>query len=215
MEPNPKVYGVLIFFGLLGIVIAMAIVIFFPLNCSSVVKEGFAVAAQTTCPSGSVSFHDKDTNLMCCEGTVNGNTCEGTVICTFSANTQKYPSCNNKRKRKYFGAINPFVQQYMKTDYVSKFAQLLQLMANINTQLKSLPPAQISEEDLRICDDLLKEENAWYDDIKTDSKIRSITYQEECMYIFQTLMDTFKNKPLMTNPKIINQQLKAQLCAAN
>lgn len=212
MSSGPKNNAIILIFALLGVIIAMSIVYFFPRKCYAVTKEGFNSPAQTTCPSGSVSFYDTESNLMCCEGTLNGNTCEGTIICTFSANTQKYPSCNNRRKRKYFGPINPFVQQYMKTDYVGKFAQILQVMTSVNAQLKTLPPAQISEKDLRKCEELLKEETDWYNEIKTDNKVRSIAYQEECMYIFQTLMDTFRNKPIMNNPQIVNQYMKQQLC---
>jgi hypothetical protein len=47
------------------------------------------------CPKKSKSFIDKDGNLNCCSGTVNGNTCEGTVLCTFSGSaSSKYPICS-------------------------------------------------------------------------------------------------------------------------
>lgn len=95
MAQNIEQYKSLIVFAILGIVIAMAIVIFTNKCCTVKIKEGFndTIPALTSCPSGTKTFYDKESNISCCNGTVNGNTCEGTVVCSFSSTSKLYPSC--------------------------------------------------------------------------------------------------------------------------
>jgi len=96
MPQNIEGYKSLIVFAILGIVIAMAIVIFSNNCCTVKIKEGFndTIPALTSCPSNTKTFYDKESNISCCNGTVNGNTCEGTIVCSFSSSTSKsYPSC--------------------------------------------------------------------------------------------------------------------------
>jgi hypothetical protein len=94
MSSKLEGHKIIIFFALAGIIIAMAIVLFIKKCCTVSVKEGFdSSPVLTSCPGSSKSYYDKNSNLMCCNGTVNGQECEGSVVCTFSTNTEKYSSC--------------------------------------------------------------------------------------------------------------------------
>jgi hypothetical protein len=209
MSPTLEGSKVIIVFALAGVLIAVSIVLALNHCCTTETNEGFeSPPAPTSCPAGTTSFYDERTNLMCCDGLVNGKKCEGTIVCTFSDNT-KYPSCNKIKRYKYNGSINPFVVQMLSTDFVNKFGQALAAAANFSQQLKSLPSDQVSPDDIRKVNALLAEEQDWY---ANNKKSPSIDYQYEAMYVIQTLTDIFKNKPLMNNKELINQQIKAQVC---
>jgi len=199
--------------AVIAIILAMGIVYMFPLSCKKSCTEGFDTPVQSSCPSGSKSFYDDHGNLLCCSGQVNGTKCEGSVVCTFSGNaTHKYPLCNKQRKRKYMGPINPFVQQVMSVDFVSKFAQVLKALVGFSDTLKTLPEGQVSVDDAKKYNALIVEENAWYrDNRESDSQ----AYQEECMYIIQTLTGIFSGKPIMNNQALIQKQVMKQVCAQN
>lgn len=119
----------IIVYGILGVITAMFIVYFFPMqNCAaSRQTEGFADGCPacpvcpgagaggsgsgsgsgsgagslfglgvSSCPRGTKSFTDRNGNISCCTGSVNGNTCEGTVTCTLSGTanlTSGIPFC--------------------------------------------------------------------------------------------------------------------------
>jgi len=95
MSPALEGQKTIIVFAIIGIVIAMAIVLYNRHCCTVATTEGFesSAPALTSCPQGSKSFYDKNSNLMCCSGELNGKFCEGTVVCSFSNNSDKYPSC--------------------------------------------------------------------------------------------------------------------------
>ena len=97
----------------------------------------------------------------------------------------------------------------LNSDFVNKFGQGLSAAANFIQQLKSLPSNQVSPDDIRKVNALLAEEKDWY---ANNKKSPSIDYQHEAMYVIQTLTEIFKNKPLMNNKELINQQIKAQVC---
>ena len=97
MAQTVEGHKIIIVFAIAGIIIAMAMVLFIKKCCMISVKEGFYSSPAhnyTSCPRGSKSYYDKNSNLMCCNGTVNGNECEGSVLCTFSINTKTIPSCS-------------------------------------------------------------------------------------------------------------------------
>jgi len=202
-------WGVVVF-AIIGILVAMIIVVLFPVNCGAMQLEGFASPLEASCPSGSKSMYDSHGDLVCCAGEINGDKCEGTILCTFSGNNTNYPLCNKQRVRKYMGPINPFIQQIMAVGFVEKFAQVLQIMANFKTTLQTLPKEQISPEDTAKYIVLLDEEKAWYSDNLTSD---SIVYQEECMYIIQRLTAMFTGKPIMQNPQAVQQQVLKQMCS--
>jgi hypothetical protein len=99
----PQNASVIVVFAIVGICIAMAIVKFWTrYECAAtrgvIETEGFAdvmgSSQMTSCPVGSKSFTDITGAINCCSGTINGNTCEGTVKCTFSGSlANKYPIC--------------------------------------------------------------------------------------------------------------------------
>ena len=97
MAPTLEGHKIIIVFAIAGIVIAMTIVLFIKKCCTLSLKEGFYSSPArnySSCPSGSKSYYDKNSNLMCCNGTINGHECEGSVVCTFSINTTNIPSCS-------------------------------------------------------------------------------------------------------------------------
>ena len=94
----PQNASIIVVFAIVGICIAMAIVKFWPSYGCDVTTEGFEDSIRsngmTSCPTGTNSYTDKTGAINCCSGTVNGNTCEGTVKCTFSGSlANKYPLC--------------------------------------------------------------------------------------------------------------------------
>jgi hypothetical protein len=196
--------------GILAVLITMAIVVFFPLSCKlPCATEGFLTPLQMSCPSGSKSFYDDHGDLLCCQGQVNGKSCDGRILCTFSGNNSKYPVCGLERKRKYIGPINPFVQQLMATDFVQKFKQGLDGANKFIPTLQSLPPNQLSPKDFAIVKALLAEETEWLND-NLDGD--SLLFQEECMYIIQRLTTTFNGKPIVNNPAIVQNAVLKQAC---
>lgn len=84
-------------YGLIGLTLAMLVVTMYPTQCTVSRVEGFQTqqsVGTTSCPPGTRTFTDKKGNISCCAGTVNGNTCEGTVRCTFSASMGgRIPMC--------------------------------------------------------------------------------------------------------------------------
>ena len=204
---NGKAVIVLAVFAIL---ITMLFVKYFPLYCNKC-SEGFQSPTQLSCPSGTKSFSDRKGNLLCCNGEVNGFNCEGVIVCGFSGNLE-YPECGLTKRSKYIGPINPFVKQMMSIDHINKFSKLLDMMNNLKKTLVSLPPTTITSKDLDAYNALLDEENSWY---SNNLNSNSRTYQEECMYIIQRLTATFSGKPLMTNPSIIQEHVKKQMCSSS
>jgi hypothetical protein len=98
-----KQVGVLVTFGILGVIIAMMIVTFMPKNCDITRMEGFQgspAMGTTSCPKGTRAYTDKLGNLNCCAGEVTGNVCEGTVKCTFSSSmSATVPICKPSVKQ--------------------------------------------------------------------------------------------------------------------
>lgn len=81
-------------YGFLGLLVAMAIVAFVPKHCAVSKVEGFKTNTNpVVCPDNTKSYYDKEGNLNCCRGQVNGNRCEGEPICTFSGDVSKLPFC--------------------------------------------------------------------------------------------------------------------------
>ena len=87
-------------YGFLGVLVAMALVTYLPKYCGASRAEGFEdKPGVQSCPEGSKSYYDKEGNLNCCTGTVNGTRCEGTPVCTFSGDLSKLPFCGTYKKK--------------------------------------------------------------------------------------------------------------------
>ena len=118
MAPTLEGHKIIIVFAIAGIVIAMAMVLFIKKCCTVSVKEGFdspPAHNHTSCPTGSKSYYDKNSNLMCCNGTINGHECEGSVVCTFSINTKSIPSCSVVIQEQQDAAVALKAQQAQTT----------------------------------------------------------------------------------------------------
>lgn len=88
-----------IVYGLMGVLVAILIVYMIPVKChANVIQEGFknpSPKPNTKCPTGTKTFTDHLGNLSCCKGQVNGQTCEGSIVCSFSSNAGKnIPICS-------------------------------------------------------------------------------------------------------------------------
>lgn len=209
MPTNAMDGRAVIVIGILAVLLTMAIVYFFPLSCKkSCTTEGFLTPLQMSCPPGSKSFYDEHGDLLCCQGEVNGKSCDGRILCTFSTNP-KYPICGLERRRKYIGDINPFVRDLMSTNFVQKFQQGLDAAKQFMPTLDTLPAGQISPEDIATVKALLAEETQWLND-NLDGD--SLLFQEECMYIIQRLTATFNGKPIMNNPAVVQNAVLKQAC---
>lgn len=94
----------IVVYGVITVLLVMLIVTLMPSDCSVSQREGFVDAAATTtptplstnaCPQGSKSYIDARGNLNCCSGAVNGHTCDGTVVCTFSDGNTAVAFCGS------------------------------------------------------------------------------------------------------------------------
>ena len=85
----------IVLFGVIGILLAMAIVVFIPKTCTVArVEEGFQVKVSKKCPTGTKSYVDRNGNINCCRGAISGYTCEGKIECSFSSNSSNIKFCS-------------------------------------------------------------------------------------------------------------------------
>jgi hypothetical protein len=209
----PKNALQLVCMGIFGVIIAMFLVVILPKNCEASQKEGFEDTEKqsyivTMCPENSSTYIDKLGNTNCCEGQINGSMCDGVTVCTFSGSAQnKYPICGNHgRRRKWFGPIDLWAKNYMETDYVMKFEQILEYMKRGLTlfdrpEIKNKFDKEIVNE----CKALVAEETDWFSYSKKD---KSISFQEELMYIVSNVIRIAQK---VKNPQQIYQQVQAEI----
>lgn len=215
----------IIVYAIVGICIAMVAVKFWPNSeCDKSKNEGFAGSIESSglssCPSGTKSYSDQTGAINCCAGVVNGNTCEGTVKCTFSGSlTSKYPLCGTTRRRKYTGEINPFVVQLFGANPELFQTNLLPFMTNMLTRLKSMIPSQLSEAAYKKYNALVDEEVAWNKELRSDISTKAVTpqeaniyTQEEVMYILNSVIGIFQGQPIASNQSLIQKEFQSQVC---
>jgi hypothetical protein len=229
----PNNASVIVVFAIVGICIAMAIVKFWTrYECAAtrgvIETEGFVDSKNSnitaSCPRGSNTYTDPTGAINCCSGTVNGNTCEGTVKCTFSGSlANKYPLCGKGRRRKYTGEINPIVKQIVEA-YPPSIqlitTQILPIMNQLKPQLKQLVPSQLSDATYKKYVALIEEEEAWTKDITNDMRNGILTskeeinmyIEEEIMYIFNSVLGIFQGQPIASNNALIQKQFQSQMC---
>lgn len=67
------------------------------LNQKKNVCEGFSTNASTSslsfCPTSTKPFFEKSGDTLCCNGTVQGNTCVGKPVCALSSSHKSLPTC--------------------------------------------------------------------------------------------------------------------------
>lgn len=211
----------IVVYGALAVVIAMAIVIFFPVDCTVSNKvEGFAVQpGPKTCPSGTRMYIDSDGNTNCCDGEVVGAKCEGTVECTFSSGGQDgIPFCGEGRMKRYDGEIWPMVKQIFNrsTNYSEIFTKTVFPMFQQFIQIiQRNVPQTISKASY---DNLLKlqvEEIVWKDTIPTmsprDLRNRAI-FEEETMRIVTKSIELLQNEPIAKDPMRLMAKIQQETC---
>jgi hypothetical protein len=66
-------------------------------------KEGFEdmTGRLTACPTGTTSYTTVKGDINCCSGDVNGNNCNGKVLCTMSAPSKNIVSCSDYLNDKF------------------------------------------------------------------------------------------------------------------
>jgi hypothetical protein len=87
--------------AIFGILLAMILVVTFPVSCCSSQKDGFQDTniAKVRCPRGTKTYTTLSGDTMCCSGNVEGNKCDGKVLCTLSGNSSdKVPTCAKLRQ---------------------------------------------------------------------------------------------------------------------
>jgi hypothetical protein len=207
----------LLAYGIAAVIIAMLIVKIFPVSCRIGSRtEGFENPQQqqiTMCPEDSKSFYDKKGNLNCCSGEINGDVCQGTTVCTFSAGAEGLRFCNElSRRRKYLGEINPFVRKFLQSSPRARFFDLLNGFQQIKNALSQLPDDKFSKENKDKLNNLFLEEMSFYRD-ESNQQTKLAVYEDETMYTIQQLENMFRNSPLLQDRAFIQQQTKKYVCS--
>jgi hypothetical protein len=200
----------------MGVAVAMGLVMIIPINCTAAMSEGFEDTTTqsfivTMCPDDTKTYTDKEGNTNCCEGEVNGSECSGTTVCTFSGSAQtKYPVCgNHARKRKWFGPIDRWVKDFMEEEYLDKFERILYSMNQAlpildRPEVKDKLPESVAND----YKDLVKEEIEWFKFAKKD---KSISFQEEVMYIISRVIEMFKVVQKSQNAKDLEASIQKEV----
>ena len=207
----------LLAYGIAAVIIAMLIVKVFPVSCRIGSRtEGFQNPQQqqiTMCPEGSKSFYDKKGNLNCCSGEINGDVCQGTTVCTFSAGAEGLRFCNElSRRRKYLGEINPFVRKFLQSAPRQRFLDLLYGFVQVKDALIKLPDDKLSLDIKNKLNALYEEEVDFFRN-QSNLQTKLAVYEDETMYTIQQLENMFRNAPILQDRNFIQQQTKKYVCS--
>ena len=214
----------IVVFGVLAVVIAMAIVIFFPVDCTISNKvEGFAVQpGPKVCPSGTKMYIDGDGNTNCCQGEVVGSRCEGTIDCTFSSNGSKgIPFCGQGRVKRYDGEIWPMVKQIFATSRMTPretFEKVvLEQYGKLWWILKNNVPNTISQKSFQAYVDIgFDSRKLWFDrldELYTAKVLKQpAIYEEETMRMITKALDAFKQEPIAKDPMKLAAKIQQETC---
>jgi hypothetical protein len=211
----------IVIFGVLAVVIAMAIVIFFPVDCTVSNKvEGFAVQpGPKTCPSGTKMYIDRQGNTNCCEGQVTGSMCEGAIDCTFSSSgSNGIPFCGQGRMKRYDGEIWPMVKQIFNqsTNYSKIFTDtIFPLFLQFIQIVQRNVPQTISKNSYDALVKLQTEETSWKDTIpnmsRKELRNRAI-FEEETMRILTKTLELLQNEPIAKDPMKLAAKIQEETC---
>ena len=211
----------IVVFGVLAVVIAMAIVIFFPVDCAVHNKvEGFAVQpGPKTCPAGTKMYIDKEGNTNCCDGEIVGSMCEGTIDCTFSSDGSKgIPFCGQGRVKRYDGEIWPMVKQLFDTsaNYSDTFTNtVFPFFLKCIEIVQRNVPQTISKASYDNLIKLQTEESVWKDSIQNmtpkELKNRAI-FEEETMRIVTKSLDALQSEPIAKDPIKLMAKIQEETC---
>ncbi len=187
----------------------MMIVYIFPTRCELSRTEGFQVDTkeiQTTCPRGSRPFINETGQTLCCKGTVNGRTCEGKLLCSFSEvpGSQRIPICS-RRKTKYTGPIDSWIQTLLGSNPFMGFKKIVDTMKQSNKTLQQYSEAELSSSAKAQISGLVQEENQWLIDFQQelndyDLAPESLDLQQEAMYIYTRLQSILSSTGIGSDP---------------
>jgi hypothetical protein len=219
----------IVLFGIIGVLVAMALVIFIPKTCTvSRVEEGFQQEVTKTCPRGSKMFTDTAGNINCCRGEVSGSRCDGKVMCTFSSDTSKYPFCNaSKLKRQYTGEIPEWLNTWANNT-IDPLPKVIRIMEDFGPTIKQIPSATLPDNVKNAYFELIKEQKERINQMISyfgfdkpvygrekyqNDIIEVVQYQkEDIMYIINRLTSMLAQAPKLQSSPIVQQQIKAQIC---
>jgi hypothetical protein len=208
--------------GLLIILLTILIVKSFPTECT-ITPEGFQVSPNeilSFCPAGTKSYLNDKGDNMCCKGIVNGRTCEGRDVCTFSQSSGKVPLCR-KRPKRYFGPIYDIIKSWMQQDYANKYQIIINYMGFIPMYLNTMPPTQILPESKTKYAGFFNDEKGWLDSVKReygdrfnneDDEEQRQMFMEEVMYIITELPKVFAGSPILKDQELLKRKALEQVC---
>jgi hypothetical protein len=221
----------IVVWGILGVLVAMAIVIFMPKSCQTMTTEGFTSDTVAMCPSGTKSFVDINGNVNCCYGHISGNKCEGAIKCTFSGSEHRYPMCNTQKlKKQYTGEIPEWLNTWANNNR-DPLPKVIRIMEDFGPTIKQIPSTNLPDSVKNTYFELIKEEkerakqiysvfepntskpnfdiNIW----RQNEAIDFQQYQkEDIMYIINRLTSMLAQAPKLQSSPIVQQQIKAQIC---
>jgi hypothetical protein len=201
--------------GVVCVVVAMILVKIIPSQCCSAsqLEEGFDTGntgMTIMCPYDTKTYTDRIGNTNCCEGQVNGNQCDGRIVCTFSSSNSKYPICGRSRRRKWFGPIDTWVVQWMSNDMLLKFTQVLEVMKLAYERLGTIDKRFVPQTAIDEFKALLQEEIEWKDEVVKERLKNPVPFQEEIMYILSEILNILnKNKIDRT---FIQKEVTKEVC---
>jgi len=202
--------------GIVCVVFAMILVKLIPDQCCSASQvEGFSAESTgtTMCPIDTKTYTDRLGNTNCCSGQVNGNHCDGTVVCTFSG-SGKYPICGgNSRRRKWFGPIDTWVLEWMRSDFEEKFKQVLNYMKAAYAKVGSIDKRLVPRAAIDAFKALLDEEIAWNADILKERVKDAAPFQEEVMYIINEVTNIINTHKI--DRTVVQKQVTTEMCATS
>lgn len=210
----------IVMYGILAVVVAMSIVIFFPIDCTITNKvEGFSVQpGPKVCPVGTTMFIDKQGNTNCCDGQVTGSMCEGAIECTFSSGLPSIPFCGAGRVKRYDGDIWPMVKNLFNQGPDSRkiFTQnVMPIFKNIINILQRNVPGTISKKSYDAVVALQEDENVWLSTLDTlpPREVRSrILYEEETMRIITKTLEVLQSEPIAKDPLKLAAKIQQETC---
>jgi len=205
--------------GILFVLFTIFLLKIIPVNCcASESVEGFEVTQKssvTKCPGGTTTYTDNIGNINCCRGEVNGSMCNGTVECTFSSSTGgKYPTCTKQSlRRKWFREIDLWVKNYMNSDVVTKFRNIMFSMNYVYNKLKDLDKTKIPQGAIDRYKALVDEEKDWFKEAEAQKVNDEIVYQEEVMYVVNELMNIVNTYKI--DQSYVQSQAYSTMCSTN
>lgn len=134
-----------------------------------------------SCPSFLKQFSDKNGDVLCCKGDINGHRCSGSIICSVSATSSNIPSCKIYRTQYLEQQGVKFCPKSMPNYYEHTQSKIKGCTyGSVNATGEA--PASISQKSCTIYDkieDALKDKNSCLLQIKLDTMYTPTTVTDK------------------------------------